>query len=176
MKDYNEISPFLHQGYSLETSSSDAIFVDVFSHETIGGNMGTLLVSNSDGTTFTISMAHTNRDDYGETDFEKVPGLRGTLIVNTVMNHAEVQVGGEKKIQSHISYNDGGKWLPIAAPAKQYNGNPSICATQVTKSRERSLSCILDFIPSFFFCLSFLSRARLVRSTSIPRRSGPNPE
>jgi len=116
-------------GYRLHSTASEAIIVDVYAYTGDQGTpMGTLLISNSAGITFTLSIDYTNRNDNGEVDFERMQGLRGTLLVNVVTNPEEVLSGGIKSLASKISFNDGGRWLPIKAPTYTVNGQPYVCA------------------------------------------------
>ena len=98
------------------------------------GEMGTLLISDSNGTTFSLSIDYTNRNDNNEVDFERMQGLRGTLLVNIVTNPLEVIGGADKTVVSRISFNDGGIWQPIDPPALSYSGTPYSCALWVSCS------------------------------------------
>ncbi|KAF4628287.1 hypothetical protein G7Y89_g9863 [Cudoniella acicularis] len=71
--------------------------------------MGVFLSSNSNGTYFTRNMEHTNRNKWGLVDFEKISGVQGIVLVNTVKNWEEVEetTNKEKKVISQISFDDG---------------------------------------------------------------------
>ena len=70
--------------------------------------IGTLFVSNSNGTFFVESLKDTNRNEHGYVDYENLYGIDGVGLANVVANAKEVESRREtKKLQSRITYNDG---------------------------------------------------------------------
>jgi len=97
-------------GYTILESTNYSIQVDV--QTTLTGNpVGVLFTSNSNGTYFTPNIEHTNRNVYGNVDFEKLADIQGIVIVNTVENWEKVEdssSGSEKKkLTTKISFDDG---------------------------------------------------------------------
>ena len=68
---------------------------------------GNLLKSNSNGTYYGLSLDHVNRNSQGYVDFEKMIGIDGVAVVNTVTNPEEAARLGKKRLQTRISHNDG---------------------------------------------------------------------
>ena len=92
------------EAYTVLESTNYSMQVDVKSK----GDMGTMFTSNSDGVAFTKNIEHTNRGPLGFVDFEKITGIQGIVLVNTVDNWND---NGEnlapKQVISHISFDDG---------------------------------------------------------------------
>lgn len=97
--------------YTILESTNYSIQVDVMS--SAWTNMGSLFTSNSNGTYFTKNIAHTNRDENGYVDFEKLTGIQGVILVNTVKNYEAVEKNPlfeARKVASKISFDDGRTW------------------------------------------------------------------
>ena len=94
--------------YTILESTNYSIQVDVMITTPMNA-MGVLFSSNSNGTYFTENIKHTNRNPGGIVDFEKVAGIQGIVIVNTVDNWEEVErnMQAGKRIKSKISFDDG---------------------------------------------------------------------
>jgi hypothetical protein len=107
--------PIEEDAYTVLESTSHSIQVDVMTSR--GTAMGTLFTSNSNGTYFKQNAEYTNRSPTGFVDFEKVAGIEGIILVNTVANHAEVEESffAEKKRQSRISFDAGNDFKPLLA-------------------------------------------------------------
>lgn len=91
--------------YTIVESTSHSILVDVNSDQ--GKGSGTLFTSNSNGTYFVRSLENTNRNKLGVVDFEKLVGVEGVAIVNTVANPEKVEAGMEKELKTKITFDDG---------------------------------------------------------------------
>ena len=98
--------------YTIVESTTHSLAVDVVLHE--GQTIGTLFVSNSNGTFFVESLKDTNRNEMGYVDFERVYGVEGVGIANIVKN-SDAVVGrrAEKQLQSRITFDDGRTWSTI---------------------------------------------------------------
>jgi hypothetical protein len=94
--------------YTLLESTNYSIQIDVQT-TTHDNRMGSLFSSNSNGTYFTRNIEHTNQDLNGLVDFERVTGIQGITIVNTVKNWEEAAKSDskKKKLVSSISFDDG---------------------------------------------------------------------
>ncbi|KAK8162966.1 vacuolar protein sorting/targeting protein 10 [Phyllosticta citrichinensis] len=94
--------------YTILESSNYSVQVDVMSSNWV--NMGNLFTSNSNGTYFARNIDHTNRDELGYVDFEKVTNIQGIIIVNTVKNWEKLEhnpLFEKKQVISQISFDDG---------------------------------------------------------------------
>jgi hypothetical protein len=101
----------VEEAYTILESTNYSIQVDVMNTRP-SNPMGVLLSSNSNGTYFTRNLEHTNRNLDGIVDFEKVAGVQGIVLVNTVDNWKTVEdeVGTTKNVISQVSFDDGRNW------------------------------------------------------------------
>ena len=95
-----------------------------------GSEYGTLLKSNSNGTEYVVSLEYVNRNGEGYVDFEKMQGLEGVAIVNTVENHEQATSGSRKKLKTQITHNDGAEWSYVNTPTVDSEGNKFDCSGQ----------------------------------------------
>ena len=118
--------------YTIVESTKHSILVDVNSSPTSAS--GTLFTSNSNGTYFVRSLEHTNRNKMGIVDFEKLVGVEGVAIVNTVSNPERADAGEEKVLKTMITFDDGGRWSLIRAPPLDHEGFTVHCDTSDMQS------------------------------------------
>ncbi|KAJ7460667.1 vacuolar protein sorting/targeting protein 10 [Mycena latifolia] len=112
--------------YTLVESTTHSLAVDVVLQDQ--GTIGTLFVSNSNGTFFVQSLKDTNRNEMGFVDYERIYGIEGIGLANVVLNAAEVEGrGAPKQLKSLITFDDGSSWAPIRAPSKDSGGNSVAC-------------------------------------------------
>ncbi|KAH6630838.1 hypothetical protein B0J18DRAFT_363119 [Chaetomium sp. MPI-SDFR-AT-0129] len=84
--------------------------------------LGTILKSNSNGTSYVVSVRDVNCDQDSYVDFDKIAGLEGVALVNVVANAAARRDGnGEdssepKKLHTKITHNDGAQWAYLPTP------------------------------------------------------------
>ena len=88
--------------------------------------------SNSNGTYFNLAVEHVNRDANAYVDFEKMIGLDGIAVINVVSNPEEAALSSNKKLQTRITHNDGGRWKPMNPPAKDALGRTYDCTSAVS--------------------------------------------
>jgi len=92
--------------YTIVESTIHSLAVDVMLQDQ--GTIGTLFVSNSNGTYFVESLKDTNRNDYGFVDYESLYGVEGVGLANVVGNAQEVEGrGAPKQLKSMITFDDG---------------------------------------------------------------------
>lgn len=96
-----------NMAYTVLESSTDSVFLHVTTHSLLGSEWGSLFKSNSNGTYYGLSLDHVNRNAKGYVDFEKMLGLDGIALMNTVSNPEEAAISGQKKLQTKITHNDG---------------------------------------------------------------------
>lgn len=110
------------QAYTILGSETGAIFLHVTSNDRPGSEFGAILKSNSNGTSYVLSERYANRNSPGYVDFERVEGLEGIAIINTVSNYEEAASGALKELVSKITFNDGADWDYIQPPRKNSFG------------------------------------------------------
>ncbi|KAJ7762850.1 vacuolar protein sorting/targeting protein 10 [Mycena maculata] len=114
--------------YALVESTTYSLAVDVMLQDQ--GAIGTLFVSNSNGTFFVQSLIDTNRNEMGFVDYQRIFGMEGVGIVNVVMNADDVEGRGRpKQLKSLITFDDGSTWAPLRGPAKDSGGETVSCNT-----------------------------------------------
>ncbi|KAG7660701.1 VPS10 [[Candida] subhashii] len=113
------------QAYTILDSKSKAIFIHVTTNADPNFEYGTILKSNSNGTSYVLSLENVNRNRVGYVDYDRIEGLEGVIIANVVSNANEKS--GSKKLQSKISRNDGSEWNYLAPPAIDSKGKKYKC-------------------------------------------------
>jgi len=92
--------------YTIVESTIHSLAVDVMLQDQ--STIGTLFVSNSNGTYFVESLKDTNRNEYGFVDYESLYGVEGVGLANVVGNAQEVEGrGAPKQLKSMITFDDG---------------------------------------------------------------------
>ncbi|KAL0939268.1 vacuolar protein sorting protein [Colletotrichum truncatum] len=122
--------------YTVLDSSTHAVNLFVATETAEGRRYGSIIKSNSNGTSYVMSAPGVNCNDDYYVDFEKIGGLEGVALINTVANrgkHSE-----PKKIQTQISHNDGAQWTFLPPPQKDVKGDNYKCS-----SREGDEKCAL---------------------------------
>ncbi|KKO98070.1 hypothetical protein THAR02_09827 [Trichoderma harzianum] len=120
-----------HEGheneYTLLDSSTHAINLFVRTEGGADREYGSIIKSNSNGTSYVLSAANVNCNEETYVDFEKVAGLEGVALINIVTNANK----GEKTkdLQTKISHNDGSEWGFLAPPAKDVDGKAYPCSS-----------------------------------------------
>ncbi|KAG1738508.1 hypothetical protein EDB19DRAFT_894550 [Suillus lakei] len=102
--------------YTIVESTVHSLAVDVVLHDL--STVGTLFVSNSNGTYFVESLKDTNRNMAGDVDYETIYDVEGVSIANVVANAQDIERQmPSKQLQSVITFNDGSSWDPLLAPS-----------------------------------------------------------
>ena len=125
------------KAYTVLDSSTHAVFLHVTVNNRDGSEYGSIIKSNSNGTSYVMSLSGVNRDSRGYVDFEKMLGLEGVILVNQVANLEEADKGASKKLKTMITHNDGAQWAPLRAPPKDAEGRAFEC--DVSKPQQCSL-------------------------------------
>ena len=117
----------VQSAYTVLDSSTHAVFlhVTVGSHEDF--EYGKLMKSNSNGTSYVLSIGGVNRNGAGYVDFEKMQGLEGVAIINVVDNLDDEEQRKSKVLKTMITHNDGAQWAPLKAPEKDSNNKDYDC-------------------------------------------------
>ncbi|KAH8920807.1 Oligoxyloglucan reducing end-specific cellobiohydrolase [Atractiella rhizophila] len=107
--------------FTVLESTTDSVFLHVTTSGAPGAEWGSLFKSNSNGTYYTMSLEHVNRNDAGYVDFEKMIGLDGIALINVVSNPDDATLTGKKELQTR------GRWKPIIPPARDSLGRSYDC-------------------------------------------------
>jgi len=92
--------------YTILESTTHSLAVDVVLNDK--GAVGTLFVSNSNGTYFVESLKDTNRNELGFIDYETLSGIDGVGLANVVANAQQVEGrNAPKQLKSYITFDDG---------------------------------------------------------------------
>lgn len=122
------------QAYTVLDSSTHAVFLHVTVNAAPEREYGTIIKSNSNGTSYVFTLNAVNRDTDGYVDFEKMQGLEGVAMVNVVSNLQETNNGEKKKLKSMITHNDGAQWALLPPPKKDALGNDYKCVQEAGKA------------------------------------------
>ncbi|KZP04862.1 Oligoxyloglucan reducing end-specific cellobiohydrolase [Athelia psychrophila] len=114
--------------YTIVESTTHSLAVDVVLQDL--GSIGTLFMSNSNGTFFVESLKDTNRNEYGFVDYENIYGVDGVGIANVVANAQDVEGRkAQKQLKSVITMDDGSTWARIMPPSTDIEGKRIPCNT-----------------------------------------------
>ncbi|KAI1154791.1 hypothetical protein F4825DRAFT_146362 [Nemania diffusa] len=122
--------------YTVLDSSTHAVNLFVATETEKSRRYGSILKSNSNGTSYVLSISGVNANDEWYADFEKMLGLEGVMLVNTVAN--QDSDSEPKNLQTRISHNDGAQWSFLPPPTKDVEGKTYSCS-----SREGDAFCAL---------------------------------
>lgn len=117
----------VQKAYTVLDSSTHSVFLHVTVNNRENYEYGTIVKSNSNGTSYVLSLNGVNRNSPGYVDFEKMLSLEGVAIANVVDNLDDVERGEAKKLRTMITHNDGAEWSPIQHPEKDEDGNDFKC-------------------------------------------------
>ncbi|KAK5174485.1 vacuolar protein sorting/targeting protein PEP1 [Saxophila tyrrhenica] len=115
------------QAYTVLDSSTHAVFLHVTVNNREDQEYGSILKSNSNGTSYVHAVNYVNRNKLGYVDFEKMQGLEGVAVINRVANVDKVEGGAQKKLKTYITHNDGADWGLIPRPEKGFDGKKFDC-------------------------------------------------
>ena len=124
-----------HQtGYTVLDSSTHSVFLHVTVNNVPDLEYGTIIKSNSNGTSYALSLNAVDRDRQGYVDFEKMFGIEGLAMVNVVANYDAKNYAKEgKKLKTMITHNDGAEWAYMPPPAKDAEGKNFDCSGDLSK-------------------------------------------
>ena len=92
--------------YTNVESTTHSLAVDVVLQDR--SSIGTLFISNSNGTFFVESLKDANRNDMGYVDYEKLYGVDGVGLANVVSNAKDVEGrGAQKQLKTMITFDNG---------------------------------------------------------------------
>jgi Sortilin, neurotensin receptor 3,/Sortilin, neurotensin receptor 3, C-terminal len=109
-------APEHRSAYTVLDSSTRALFMSVMVGAERDYKYGTIMKSNSNGTSYVLSLNAANQDNDGYVDFEKMYGIEGTALANIVANSETAVSDNGKKLKTVITHNDGADWAPLSPP------------------------------------------------------------
>ncbi|KAF3481927.1 Vacuolar protein sorting/targeting protein 10 [Arthroderma uncinatum] len=118
------------KAYTVLDSSTHSVFLHVTENNTPGHEFGSLLKSNSNGTSYVLSLSGANRNKNVYVDFEKMHGIEGVALTNIVANTPEVNKGAAKILRTVITHNDGAEWALLPPPKKDAEGHAFKCTVK----------------------------------------------
>ncbi|KAI1180534.1 hypothetical protein F4777DRAFT_251889 [Nemania sp. FL0916] len=118
----------LKNSYTVLDSSTHAVNLFVATELEDSRHYGSILKSTSDGTSYVMSISGVNADDGWFVDFEKMLGLEGVVVVNTVTN--QDSDSEPKNLQTKISHSDGAQWSFLPPPATDTEGKAYSCSSR----------------------------------------------
>ncbi|KAG0647921.1 Carboxypeptidase Y receptor [Hyphodiscus hymeniophilus] len=122
------------QAYTVLDSSTHSVFLHVTVNNEQGLEYGTIIKSNSNGTSYVLALDAVDRDTSGYVDFEKMAGVEGVAMVNVVANYDSKDYAKDgKKLKTMITHNDGAEWDYMSPPAKDADGNKFGCSGSLSK-------------------------------------------
>ncbi|KAL1965296.1 hypothetical protein VTN77DRAFT_5898 [Rasamsonia byssochlamydoides] len=127
----------VQKAYTVLDSSTHSVFLHVTVNNERDRAYGSIIKSNSNGTSYVLSIGAVNRDNEGYVDFEKMQGLEGVAIVNVVGNVQDVEKGKEKRLKTMITHNDGAQWTLLPPPAKDAEGKDFGCSVKDGKPTDK---------------------------------------
>lgn len=128
----------IQKAYTVLDSSTHAVFLHVTVNNMEGSTYGSLIKSNSNGTSYALSLNAVNRNDDGFVDFEKMQGLEGVAVVNVVGNVESMEEkGAVKRLKTMITHNDGAQWTLLSPPAKDVGGKDFGCSVRNGKPTDK---------------------------------------
>eukprot|EP00300_Choanocystis_sp_HF-7_P006259 c14588_g2_i1.p1 GENE.c14588_g2_i1~~c14588_g2_i1.p1 ORF type:complete len:820 (+),score=183.65 c14588_g2_i1:31-2490(+) len=114
--------------YTILDTSEGAVFLHV-NHGEYNTPYGNVYLSDADGWRYSLTLRNNRRDLRGRCDLEKVKGLDGIYIANYVENPEFVDSWAEKEhVVTVMTFDKGGRWSKIKAPAQDSAGKETDCA------------------------------------------------
>lgn len=118
----------VQQAYTVLPAKTHAAFLHVTVNAKPDQEYGSILKSNSNGTSYVLSVHNVNRNREGYVDFERMQVLEGVELVNVVANREETDDGSPKKLKTMITHNDGAEWAYIPPPKKDADDGAFGCS------------------------------------------------
>lgn len=104
----------IDQAFTVLDAESGSIFIHVTTESAKDSELGSILKSNSNGTSYSLTLNNVNRNSMGYVDYDRIEGMEGTIISNVVSNYQNMKQG--KQLKTMISHSDGGQWEYITPP------------------------------------------------------------
>ncbi|KAF8864345.1 Oligoxyloglucan reducing end-specific cellobiohydrolase [Acephala macrosclerotiorum] len=122
------------QGYTVLDSSTHSVFLHVTVNNEAGFEYGSIIKSNSNGTSYVMALDAVDRDSVGYVDFEKMFGIEGVAMVNVVSNYKDENFKKDgKKLKTMITHNDGAEWDYLPPPKADADGKKYECGSNIEK-------------------------------------------
>lgn len=113
--------------YNILDSSDHSIFMHVTTDTRKDHEVGSILKSNSNGTSYVLALQDVNRGRMGFVDYDRIQALEGVILTNIVANS---EANEKKKLKTMISFNDGSEWNFLSPPMTDSEGKKTACSGQ----------------------------------------------
>ncbi|KAM4610859.1 sortilin 1b [Polymixia lowei] len=138
-----QLPPVGHeQFYSILAANNDMVFMHV--DEPGDTEFGTIYVSDDRGTVYSKSLErHLYTTTGGDTDFTNVTSLRGVFITSILAE--------DDSVQSVVSFDQGGEWLPLLKPANfkcdATSKDPDKCSLHIHAAYSTAMRVNVPMLP-----------------------------
>ncbi|XP_071399658.1 sortilin-like [Centroberyx affinis] len=138
-----QLPPVGHeQFYSILAANDDMVFMHVDEPGDTG--FGTIYVSDDRGTVYSKSLErHLYTTTGGDTDFTNVTSLRGVFITSVLAE--------DSSVQSVVSFDQGGEWLPLQKPANSKcdatSKDPDKCSLHIHAAYSTAMRLNIPMLP-----------------------------
>ncbi|KAL1861712.1 vacuolar protein sorting/targeting protein PEP1 [Diaporthe australafricana] len=122
---FNFEVPHQH-AYTVLDSSTHAVNLFVATQTSDDVQHGDIMKSNSNGTSYVMSISGVNCDRNYYVDFEKMLGLEGVTMANIYANRDKTNE--PKKLRTQISHNDGAEWAYLPPPDRDSDDKKFGCS------------------------------------------------
>lgn len=113
------------RGYDLMGGTEDSVFASMRAGD-VEVRFGSLYHSDRSGLIWTKSLENVHHPHGGSAAIAKVKGIDGIYLANQVLN-PKAAASDDLTLRSVVSFDDGGKWLPLLPPDKDSEGKEYPC-------------------------------------------------
>lgn len=126
-----DLTEIKQQTFTVLGTNVGSIFLHMGTNLERGDTYGDILKSNSNGTSFVTLQKNVNSNSRGQVDFEKIQGLEGIILINTVENPEILKsTDEEKRLKTKITFNDGSDWSYLSPPTVNSEGKKYNCESK----------------------------------------------
>eukprot|EP00002_Diphylleia_rotans_P028760 TRINITY_DN580_c0_g1_i2.p1 TRINITY_DN580_c0_g1~~TRINITY_DN580_c0_g1_i2.p1 ORF type:complete len:717 (-),score=122.24 TRINITY_DN580_c0_g1_i2:679-2829(-) len=134
--------PVDDSGFEIPDASTGAAFIAAH-HAGNSIKEAQMYKTDSRGTRPTSSLNRVYRNVFGDVDFEKVPSMEGVYVAN------QVDLIQEGELKTSITFDNGGRWSSLKAPAFDHEGKPIKCGVGCGLHLHGSIDADRGFSPLY---------------------------
>jgi len=109
------------RSYGILHTAEQSLFV-IVRGGSIGAKWGNLYQSDESGTQMALSLSNNHYERGRNADIVKVQGIEGVYIVNVLLNPDADHAESPPELQTMITFDKGGAWMPLTPPSKDSTG------------------------------------------------------
>jgi len=109
------------RSYGILHTAEQSLFV-IVRGGSIGAKWGNLYQSDESGTQMALSLSNNHYERGRNADIVKVQGIEGVYIVNVLLNPDADHSESPPELQTMITFDKGGAWMPLKAPSVDSTG------------------------------------------------------